>query len=176
VGEGAEEDALRQQLAALGVDRHVTFTGQRSDVPALLAAADVFVLPSLYEGLPLVALEAMAVGRPIVGTRVCGTDEVVADGVTGRLVEARDAAALATALLEVLLQPDLRARWGDAGRRRFAEQFTAARMARQMADVYEEVLREKAAQSDGLAVPDVTSVGSALHAGQQCPEEVLPAS
>jgi glycosyltransferase involved in cell wall biosynthesis len=175
VGEGAEESALRQQLAARGVDRHVTFAGQRSDVPALLAAADVFVLPSLYEGLPLVALEAMGVGSPIVGTRVCGTEEVVDDGVTGRLVEAEDAAALAKALIEVLLRPDLRLRWGNAGRRRFAEQFTAARMARQMAGVYEEVLHEKAAQSEGLAVPAVTSVGSASLAGPLCPEEVLPA-
>lgn len=175
VGEGAEEDALRQQLAALGVDRHVTFAGQRSDVPALLAASDVFVLPSLYEGLPLVALEAMALGRPIIGTRVCGTEEVVDDDVTGRLVEARDAAALVTALLEVLHQPDLRVRWGDAGRHRFAERFTAARMARQMADVYEEVLHEKATQSDNQSVREVTPVESASLAGQQGPEEAFPA-
>jgi glycosyltransferase involved in cell wall biosynthesis len=175
VGEGAEEGALRQQLAALGVDRHVTFVGQRPDVPSLLTAADVFVLPSLYEGLPLVALEAMAVGTPVVGTNVCGTNEVIDDGVTGRLVKVRDAAALAGALLEALLQPDRRVQWGDAGRRRFAERFTAARMARETVGVYEEVLHEKAARSHGLAGPDVTPVATASLAGQQRPGDALPA-
>jgi glycosyltransferase involved in cell wall biosynthesis len=160
VGEGVEEGALRQQLAALGVDRHVTFAGQRQDVPNLLAAADAFVLPSRYEGLPLVALEAMAVGTPVVATRVCGTSEVVDDGVTGRLTEAADEAALAAALLEVLTQPDLRVRWGEAGRQRFAERFTAARMAREIAEVYEEVLREKAAQREEGESSGVAPVAS----------------
>ena len=106
----------------------------------LMAAADLVVLPSLFEGLPLVVLEAMAAGLPVVGTRVCGTTEAVCDGMTGRLVEAQDAAALADAVLEVLERPELAARWGDARRRRFEREFQPARMARETAAVYEELL------------------------------------
>jgi glycosyltransferase involved in cell wall biosynthesis len=142
VGLGPLERELRQRAHELGIDRHLAFLGQRDDVPALLGAADLLVLPSLFEGLPLVALEAMARGLPVVGTRVCGTNEVIQDGVTGRLVPAGDAAALASALLELLARPDLRASWGRAGRRRFERHFTAARMARETARLYEESLRQ----------------------------------
>ena len=140
VGTGPLAPRLRAQMRRLKLHGDVTFLGRRDDVPDLLAAADLFVLPSLFEGLPLVALEAMAAGLPVVGTRVCGTSEAVADGVTGRLVEPGNAMALAQAIVEVLAQPGLAARLGYAGRRRVVEQFSAARMARETAAVYEEVL------------------------------------
>ena len=139
VGQGPLEPELRQELAARGLLPHICFLGHHNDIPALMAAADLFVLPSLFEGLPLVVLEAMAAGLPVVGTRVCGTSEVVADGLTGRLVPSRDGAALAAGILEVLDRPEQAARWGAAGRRRVAESFSAARMAAETATVYQEL-------------------------------------
>lgn len=140
VGEGPLDGELRERARALGLDGHVSFLGRRPDVPALLAAADLFVLPSLFEGLPLSVLEAMGAGLPVVGTRGCGTAEAVRDGVTGRLVPPRDPAALARAVLEPLEQPDLGIRWGAAGQLRLEQEFSAARMAREAAALYQELL------------------------------------
>jgi len=119
-----------------------------------MAAADLFVLPSLFEGLPLVALEAMAAGLPLVGTRVCGTAEVIVDGITGCLVEANDADALSEAILGTLARPELAARWGAAGRRHVAHQFSAARMARETAAVYEELLGRRTPTPSGEHASD----------------------
>jgi glycosyltransferase involved in cell wall biosynthesis len=90
----------------------------------------------------------MAAGLPVVGTSVCGTDEVVIDRVTGRLIPAGDAAALAAALLEALARPDLAARWGAAGRARVAREFSAPRMARETATIYEDLLGERRARRE----------------------------
>ena len=151
VGAGPLERTLRARVGALGVGDRVRFAGQCPDVPELLAAADLFVLPSLFEGLPLVVLEAMAAGLPVVGTRVCGTAEAVVDGVTGRLVDAGDAAGLAAAVVETLARPDVAARWGAAGRERVAREFSATRMARETAAIYEEVLQRGACAPEGAA-------------------------
>jgi glycosyltransferase involved in cell wall biosynthesis len=140
VGDGPLAEALRKRARARGLEDRVRLLGQRSDVPELLAAADLFVLPSLFEGLPLAILEAMAANLPVVGTRVCGTREAIDDGVTGRLVQPGDVAALATAVLEVLTQPALAARWAVAGRARVEQEFSAARMARETAAIYAECL------------------------------------
>jgi glycosyltransferase involved in cell wall biosynthesis len=98
------------------------------------------VLPSLFEGLPLVVLEAMSAERAVVATRVCGTEEAVADAVTGRLVPARDAETLAEAITYALLNPELRDAWGQAGRERVGVQFTARRMAGEVAAIYDALL------------------------------------
>ena len=139
-GEGELQNELRARVCELGLENRVHFLGRREDVPQLLAACDLFVLPSLFEGLPLVVLEAMAMGVPVVGTRVCGTGEAVCDGETGRLVHPRDALALANGVLEVLKNPQQALQWGENGRARFALEFSASRMARETAAVYEEVL------------------------------------
>lgn len=141
VGEGPLEPALRARADELGLEKYVWFLGGREDVPELLTAADLFVLPSRFEGLPLAMLEAMAAGLPVVGTRVCGTTEAVCDGVTGRLVDPGDPAALSAAILEVLEQPEQAARWGSAGRRHVERQFNAARMAEETVAVYQEVVQ-----------------------------------
>jgi glycosyltransferase involved in cell wall biosynthesis len=101
-----------------------------------MAASDLFVLPSLFEGLPIVLLEAMAVGVPIVGTRICGTREAITDGVTGRLVEAKVAPALAEAIRAALQQPQVTTGWRKAARLRFEREFSAARMAREVLAIY----------------------------------------
>ena len=125
----------------LGVTGSFQLPGHRTDARMLLDAADVFVLPSRQEGLPLAALEAMDLGLPVVGTDVLGTAEVVVHGETGGLVPLRDTRALADALAELLAAPELRAHHGGAGRRRYLADFTAKRMAADTFAVYEDVLR-----------------------------------
>jgi glycosyltransferase involved in cell wall biosynthesis len=164
-GRGPLEEELRQRVRALGLEPHVLLLGQRDDAPDLMAAADLFVLPSLFEGLPLVVLEAMAAGLPVVGTRVCGNAEVIVDGVTGRLVPPGQPTALAEAVLQVIRQPDLAGRWGRAGRRRVEREFSARRMATETSALYDELRRRRgsddradnpepdAAARDGGAAP-----------------------
>jgi glycosyltransferase involved in cell wall biosynthesis len=110
---GDNQAHVRDRIAGLGMEGHVNLAGARGDLPAVLAASDVFVLPSDREGLPLALLEAMAAGTPVVATAVGGVPAVVEDGVTGRLVRPGDGAGLATAILDVLGEPDV-AREGAA--------------------------------------------------------------
>jgi glycosyltransferase involved in cell wall biosynthesis len=140
VGEGHLHGQLAEQAAALGVGGCVRLVGHRPDARLLLDAADVFVLPSLHEGMPLVALEAMEAGLPVVATRVIGSAEVVVHGETGLLTPAGDAPALGRALAELLADAALRARLGRAGRRRYLDHFTRRRMAEQTRAVYATVL------------------------------------
>jgi glycosyltransferase involved in cell wall biosynthesis len=149
-GDGPLEGELRALARRLGVDETVRFLGRRDDVPDLLGAADLFVLPSLFEGLPLAVLEAMAAGLPVVATRAGGTAEVVDDGVTGHLVPAGDVAALADAVADLLRHPARARVWGRAGRARFEREFHAGRMARETAEVYRGLL--DAARTERAAV------------------------
>lgn len=155
VGVGPLERELRQRIGALELDARVRLLGRCDDVPDLLAAVDLLVLPSLFEGLPLAVLEAMAAGLPVVGTRVCGTVETIRDGETGRLVEARDPSALAAAILEILAGPDLAARWGAAGRSLAEREFSATRMARDMAAIYDGLLHGLGPASYDLHAPSL---------------------
>jgi glycosyltransferase involved in cell wall biosynthesis len=139
-GDGREHEALKRQASDLGVADRVVFLGYRDDIPELLANCDVFVLPSLVEGLPLAVLEAMASGRPIVATAIGGTAEAVIDGETGLLVEPRDAGALARAIQAVMKDEVLAGRLGAAGRARAAKCFGVEPMIRGVAQVYEELL------------------------------------
>jgi len=126
-GSGSEEAALRAHAGPLGA--RVRFLGFRSDVAAVLAAADVAVLPSLAEGLGVAALEAMAAERPVIASRVGGLGEVLDGGEAGVLVPPGDADALADALARLAADATLRARLAVAGRRRVVERHSAARMA-----------------------------------------------
>jgi glycosyltransferase involved in cell wall biosynthesis/2-polyprenyl-3-methyl-5-hydroxy-6-metoxy-1,4-benzoquinol methylase len=121
-------DALRAYAGQRGVGKHVSFTGFRDDVPELLAGWELLVLPSLWEGFGLVLLEAMAASRPVVASAVGPVSEVVVHGETGLLVEPGNPEALAEALVQVLENPELAARLGEAGRRRVAEHFSLDRM------------------------------------------------
>ncbi|HKU59002.1 MAG TPA: glycosyltransferase [Gaiellaceae bacterium] len=131
---GVFEKQLRVEAERFG-DR-VLFAGYRADVPAVLAALDIVVLPSWIEGLPLVLLEAMAQAKPVVATDVGGTAELVAHNETGLLVAPRDPAALAAAIDELLADPDRARAMGEAGRRRVREQFSAEAAGRRVLQLY----------------------------------------
>ncbi len=136
---------LRPRLEAMVRDSmvgRVAVLGAREDVSALLRAADVFVLASRWEGLPLAVLEAMMSGLPVVATAVGGVAEAVVDGETGFLVSPQDPDALSSALGQLLDDPALRRRMGVAGQRRALEHFTETRMLRETAEVYARVLPE----------------------------------
>jgi glycosyltransferase involved in cell wall biosynthesis len=125
VGEGPDRPELEREIARLGVA--LELVGERDDVPALLAASDVFVLSSKSEGMPIAILEAMAAGLPIVATRVGGVPELVVEGGTGLLVPPGDVEALAAGLRQLLGDSDLRRRLGAAGRTRAEQCFDLPR-------------------------------------------------
>lgn len=140
VGGGPDENALRRQAEEAGVADCVRFLGLRLDVPAVMGQFDLFALPSLWEGLPNVALEAMAARRAVVATDVNGTPEAVADGRTGLLVPPRDPEALARALAELLRDADRRKAFGEAGRTRVETEFGMQRMVDLTVQAYRETL------------------------------------
>ena len=140
VGEGGEQAALESQARALGIADRVRFLGHRDDVPELLAACNVFVLPSLYEGLPLSVLEAMAAAKPVVATAIDGTGEAVVDGVTGLLVPPADPVRLAGAIRGLLADGALASRMGEEGRARVRREFSLRKMIEGVTGVYDELL------------------------------------
>src|SRR5699024_4788815 len=142
-GDGPLRDRLEEQSEAFGLRGKVLFLGHREDVPALLAASDLLVLPSLYEGLPNVVLEAMRFRKPVIATAAPGTTEVVEDGETGLLVPLRKPTELARAIRRVIEDPSLANRLGEAGRARVESEFRAATMVERFAALYERIAREK---------------------------------
>jgi glycosyltransferase involved in cell wall biosynthesis len=140
LGRGNLHDQLVRQAADLGVGPAVRIVGHRPDARMLLDAADVFVLPSLTEGMPLAAMEAMDAALPVVATGVIGTDEVVVQNKTGLLVPPRDSGALADAVAQLLADRDLRTAYGQAGRARYLEEFTVEHMVARTAEVYRQEL------------------------------------
>ncbi len=149
-GEGPERAALESLARALGVADRVVFLGQREDVPDLLAGCDAFVLPSLWEGLPVSILEAMAAGKPVIATAVGGNSEAVVHGVTGLRVPPRDPAALAQAIRSILADPALAQRLAASGRARAHEEFSATTMVRRTTAVYEEILSTQKSREEAL--------------------------
>lgn len=139
-GDGSCRPDLERQIAAAGANAYVRLLGFRNDVPSIVAAGDLFVLPSAVESFGLSVVEAMAVGKPVVATRAGGPAEIVADSETGYLVPPSDPFALAVAIGRVLGDSRLGARMGHAGRVRFEAEFTADRMAEATAEVYRQVL------------------------------------
>jgi glycosyltransferase involved in cell wall biosynthesis len=140
-GGGPEETALRGLIRELGLEDRAHLLGVRSDVPAVLRCADVFVQPSLSEGLPLAVLEAMAAARPVVATRVGGVPEAVIDGETGYVVDPGDPELLAEAIGKVLARSDRGEALGRAGWERARRHFSVAGMTDRYIDVYLENLR-----------------------------------
>lgn len=142
VGEGPDRNRIEQARSRLELDDVVALRGHRTDVPALLEDADLFLLASISEGVSLTLLEAMAAGLPIVATAVGGNREVVVEGETGFLVPSRDPAALAAAIARLLSSPELRARMGAAARVRVEHLFDARVMASRYEDLYTGLLAD----------------------------------
>jgi glycosyltransferase involved in cell wall biosynthesis len=143
VGAQTEDDyrmELERMVVDLGLRERVVFTGRRSDVPALMAAADVYAMPSVDEPFGLVWLEAMAMELPVLALANGGTIEVVERGVTGFLTPTGDVAAMTENLLRLLRDPDLRRRMGEAGRARVESGFTGPRLAADVTAMYGSVV------------------------------------
>lgn len=143
VGDGPLLEALRAKVASLGLQDAVWLPGARTDVAQILRSLHVFAMPSIAEGTPGSALEAMASGLPVVGTRVGGIPEVVDDGVTGTLVPASDPAAMAAALEPYVRAPELAARHGAAGRERVLRHYSMAAMVAAYHGMYDSLCERK---------------------------------
>jgi len=140
VGEGPERATIQDLVRDRGLEGHVKFLGLRTDVPRLLAAADIALLTSISEGIPLTLIEAMAAGLPVVATRVGGVPEVVVDGETGLLAPAGDDRALAELVFRLVATPDLLEDLGVKGRDCAVSLFSEVQMHAAYCRVYEEML------------------------------------
>jgi glycosyltransferase involved in cell wall biosynthesis len=137
LGEGELRPALERQVRELRLDKHVILPGFRPDVLSLHKGFDLFVLPSVTEGLGTSLLDAMACGKAIVATEAGGIPEVVAHDVTGLLVPPRDERTLAAAIVLLLKEPERRAAMGRAGQERVRRFFSAERMVQETLAVYQ---------------------------------------
>ena len=140
-GEGEELTVLQTEAHDLGIQENVKFLGFREDVPSLLQAMDVFVLPSLSEGLPLSVLEAQALQKPVVASDVGGVPEVVEDGISGFLVPPKNPQALADKILLLLRNTQLATDLGKEGRKRVEQAFSLEHMIQEYQSLYEELFQ-----------------------------------
>lgn len=143
VGDGDEKANAIQLIEDLKISQQVTLQSFRQDVPDVLAAADIFVLPSLWEGLPIGLLEAMSMGKAVIGTNVDGTKEVIVDQHNGLLIEAGDLEALKKAILDLASHPEKRNQLAKEARATVQHRFNAASMTRQIEDLYDGVLQNR---------------------------------
>jgi glycosyltransferase involved in cell wall biosynthesis len=148
-GDGPLMPDLRKQVQRHGLQDRFILAGFRSDVDQLMPHSDLVVLPSYTEGLPNVALEALAAGVPVVATAVGGTPEVVEDGVCGLLAPPGDAPALAQAMVRMLQSKELRQTMGRAGRQRIAAHFTFAAQGRLYERLFEELVGTRHSRKGG---------------------------
>jgi glycosyltransferase involved in cell wall biosynthesis len=140
VGDGPFRDNLENLCRQLGVEDKTIFTGYRSDIKEILSAIDIKVIPSLAEGFPMVTLEAMAMEKPIVATRIDGITEQITNGVEGILVPPGDPVALATAINAIIENKELARSLGSAARKRVEREFTVEKMITETEKVYHSLL------------------------------------
>ena len=140
VGDGPERTRLQDQAKQLGVERIVTFAGSQEDIVPFLAIMDVFVLPSLFEGLSVSLIEAMAMMKPIVATNVGGIPEVVTDGEDGLLVPPRESGSLAAAIRRLVRDRPLADAMRTAARKKIEQKFSLDQLVRRLEHLYENLL------------------------------------
>jgi len=150
-GRGPLRTDLEDLAYSIGVAANVTFIGFRADVADILNVADVVALPSLWEGLSIALLEAMAMAKPIVTTDISSNREVIEDGRTALLVPPRDPGTLAQAIVSLLSSPTLAARLGAAAQETFKAKFTEERMLKQTWEVYSELISRKLPHLSAMA-------------------------
>jgi len=144
VGDGPLREKLQGLAEKLGLSGHCIFTGARDDIPEVLSALDVWVLPSVAsEGLPRALLEALAMGKPVVTTRVGGIPELVIDGITGILVPPKDSEALKDAILSLLMDREKAREMGKRSRELVVKNFTQELMVRRIEKLYRTLMEEK---------------------------------
>ncbi|MFC6974527.1 glycosyltransferase [Halomicroarcula sp. GCM10025709] len=138
VGRGEEEEQLKALATKLGIDDHIIFTGFREDIPELMHAFDVFVLPSRWEGFGVVFLEAMAARTPVVASDTSAIPEVIGtgEGTAGVLADSDDTGAFADTINRLLSDAEYRAELGDSGRERLESRFSVPQMVEQIATIY----------------------------------------
>jgi glycosyltransferase involved in cell wall biosynthesis len=140
VGDGPERPQLEQRARDLGIARRTLFAGYQREIAPYFDLFDAFLLPSANEGTPVVAIEALAARRPVVATRVGGVPDVVRDGVDGFLVDVGDVDGLAARLAELARDPELRRRFGDAGREAVVPRYRVSRLIDDVDALYRELL------------------------------------
>jgi len=145
-GDGTERADFEMLAKELKVDNRVVFLGHRDDVPELLDICDVFVLPSLLEGLPLSILEAMAASIPVIATDIPGVNEIIRNGENGLLVPPADACVLAERISLLLSDKTLAKRLAASGKERVRQEFSAKKMAANVTGIYEDLLSGKASR------------------------------
>jgi glycosyltransferase involved in cell wall biosynthesis len=165
VGDGPLRAELTAAAAQIGSRGECLITGERADTYDLVTAMDVFVLPSLHEGIPMAVLEAMALGTPVIATAVGGVPEVVIDGVTGLLVPSRDQRRLASACLQIAADRQLSRKLAGAARRAIEEDFSSEKNGAALVDLYQRLVR---GAPDALcAVGPLVESRSHAHAGSR---------
>lgn len=140
VGEGPDRREIEDMIRQFGLQSNVILAGQHSDMPGIYAAMDVFVLPSLNEGLPMTILEAMAASKPVIATRVGAIPKVIQDGETGLLVDPGDTDGLRDALARLLTDSDICSHLGAAGHDWVSRNYTSEAMALKYREMYDDVL------------------------------------
>jgi L-malate glycosyltransferase len=143
IGGGRRRKEVRALAASLGLADIVHFLGHRRDVPDLLNAMDIFILPSYSEGVSLALLEAMAAGLPVIASEVGGNPEVVTDGETGLIIPSRDAGALAQALERLLTDPAWGKAMGENARSHVVANYSLERLGREINGIYDELVKKK---------------------------------
>jgi glycosyltransferase involved in cell wall biosynthesis len=144
-GEGYLLGSLLKKTRELGITKSVHFLGIRNDVPELLIASDVFALPSLWEGMPIAMLEAMAYGTPVIATQVEGVEDVIKNEINGLAIPPKDTVALAKGILRLLENPDEAARFGNAGKKLIGSRHSVDYMCAEYEELFLKYLNQAAA-------------------------------
>lgn len=140
VGDGDQKEEAIKMIKEAGLEKDIYLQPFRQDVPDVLAAADIFVLPSLWEGLPIGLLEAMSMGKAVIGTNVDGTSEVISENVNGLLTEPGNIQALAAAMVTLSRDESMRNRLGESAKATVTNRFNAAVMTREIEKIYSGLL------------------------------------
>jgi len=150
-GEGPAESNIKHMVEHAGLSKQVSFMGTKENITACISLMDIIVLPSLWEGLPNVLLEAMAEARPVVASRIEGVDEVVVNGETGILFEPGDAQALSEALFKLIRDKKCAEEMGRAGRARVHEKFSIDKTVSDTLEIYQNLLTEHMDGQDNIS-------------------------